>query len=100
MSIIKLKGTGDGVKIYLDPEEDISDLVKALHSKLDEFRRFFGSGHCNIYFLGREFTKSDKLRLEAVAKAMLPESAVNYGENNIERAPVTPPPPPPEAAIE
>lgn len=78
--IIKLKGTGDGVKIYLDENSSVSDITNSLYDKLRQFRRFFGDGHCNIYFAGRQLTDSDKMRLEAIVKAMLPESTVNYGE--------------------
>lgn len=85
MELVRLKGTGDGVKIYLSPDADFSLITKALHDKLDEFRRFFGSGHCNIYFIGRELSASDKMRLEAVASAMLPESTINYGERKLFR---------------
>lgn len=78
--IIKLKGTGDGVKIYLDAGSPISDISGSLYEKLRQFRKFFGDGHCNIYFVGRELTASDKMCLEAIVKAMLPEGTVNYGE--------------------
>lgn len=78
--LIKLKGTIDGVKIYLDSEGIISDIITSLYDKLRQFRKFFGDGHCNIYFVGRELTPSDKMRLEAVVRAMLPESTVNYGD--------------------
>ena len=78
--IIKLKGAGDGVKIYLDASSPISDITNSLYDKLRQFRKFFGDGHCNIYFAGRELTDSDKMRLEAIVKAMLPESTINYGE--------------------
>ena len=78
--IIKLKGAGDGVKIYLDASSPISDITNSLYDKLRQFRKFFGDGHCNIYFAGRELTGSDKMRLEAIVKAMLPESTINYGE--------------------
>lgn len=83
--LIKLKGTGDGVKIYLDAGGTISDITSSLYEKLRQFRKFFGDGHCNIYFTGRELTPSDKMRLEAIVKAMLPESTVNYGERKIHR---------------
>lgn len=86
MDLVRLKGTGDGVKIYLSPEEEFSLIIQALREKLDEFRKFFGSGHCNIYIIGRELGASDKMRLEAIISAMLPESAVNYGERKIFRA--------------
>lgn len=78
--IIKLKGTIDGVKIYLDANSEISVIITSLYEKLRQFRTFFGDGHCNIYFAGRELTASDKMRLEAVVSAMLPESNINYGE--------------------
>ncbi|MDD6483126.1 MAG: septum site-determining protein MinC [Clostridiales bacterium] len=78
--IIKLKGTGDGVKIFMSPKVEFSEIVKALYGKLDEFRRFFGSGKCNIYFIGREVGTGDKIRLESIAKTMLPASTVHYGE--------------------
>lgn len=79
--LIKLKGTIDGVKIYLDSEGRISDIITSLYEKLRQFRKFFGDGHCNIYFVGRELEASDKMRLEAVVSAMLPEGSVNYGEH-------------------
>lgn len=78
--LIKLKGTIDGVKIYLDSEGNISDIITSLYEKLRQFRKFFGDGHCNIYFVGRPLEASDKMRLEAVVSAMLPESSVNYGD--------------------
>lgn len=83
--IVRLKGAGDGVKIYLSPNDEISAVTRALHDKLGEFRHFFGTGHCNIYFLGREFSKSDMTRLSAVAKTMLPESVIYYGERKREK---------------
>lgn len=78
--LIKLKGTIDGVKIYLDSTCEFSDITTSLYEKLRQFRTFFGDGHCNIYFLGRELDAADKMRLEAIVTAMLPESSVNYGE--------------------
>mgnify|MGYP002773377688 CR=1 FL=1 len=78
--IIKLKGTGDGVKIYLSPNCGISEVIRALHDKLDEYRKFFGNGKCNIYFIGDDISESDRLRLESVSKAMLPEATVQFGE--------------------
>lgn len=89
--MVTLKGTGDGVKIYLSSDAEISELTRALHDKLGEFRRFFGAGHCNIYFMGRAFSGSDMTRLSSVAKTMLPESTVHYGERKREK-PVQPEP--------
>lgn len=78
--LVKLKGVGDGVKINLSSEADFAEIIELLRRKIEEFRRFFGSGHCNIYFTGRKLEKSDMLRLEAVVTSMLPESNINYGE--------------------
>ena len=83
MELIKLKGTGDGVKIYLSEDAPFQDLLTALQDKLRAWRKFFGAGHCNMYFIGRELDKSDKLRLEAVVGALLPESTILYGERKI-----------------
>ena len=61
--LVKLKGVGDGVKINLSDDAEFSEIIEHLRKKIDEFRRFFGSGHCNIYFTGRKLEKSDMLRL-------------------------------------
>lgn len=78
--LVKLKGVGDGVKINLRVDAEFSEIIEHLRKKIDEFRRFFGSGHCNIYFTGRKLEKSDMLRLESVVSSMLPESSIHYGE--------------------
>ena len=83
MELIKLKGTGDGVKIYLSAEAPFQELLAAVQDKLRAWRKFFGSGHCNMYFIGRELSKSDTIRLEAVVHALLPESTILYGERRI-----------------
>ncbi|MCD8391243.1 MAG: hypothetical protein LUD03_05345, partial [Firmicutes bacterium] len=81
--IIKLKGTGDGIKMYLDKDAPFSEILTAVSEKLKAWRSFFGSGHCHMYFVGRKLDKSDMLRLEAVVTALLPESTIIYGEKNI-----------------
>ena len=81
--LIKFKGTIDGVKIYLDAESEFFEIFTSLHEKLREFRKFFGNGHCNIYFVGRELTASDKMRLESIVTAMLPESNIFYGDRKV-----------------
>ena len=83
MELIRLKGTGDGVKIYLSADVPFQELLTALQEKLRAWRKFFGTGHCNMYFIGRELDKSDTLRLEAVVGALLPESTILYGERKI-----------------
>ena len=83
MELIKLKGTGDGVKIYLSADAPFQEILSAVQDKLRAWRKFFGSGHCNMYFIGRELSKSDTIRLEAVVHALLPESAILYGERRL-----------------
>ena len=84
--LIKLKGTADGVKIYLDSECEFSKLMNSLYEKIRQFRKFFGGGRCNIYVVGRELSTSDKMRLDAVITAMLPECEINYGERKVIKA--------------
>ena len=38
--LIKLKGTADGVKIYLDSECEFSKLMNSLYEKIRQFRSF------------------------------------------------------------
>ena len=83
MELINLKGTGDGVKIYLSADAPFQEILNAVQDKLRAWRKFFGTGHCNMYFIGRELSKSDTLRLEAVVHALLPESAILYGEKKL-----------------
>ena len=84
--LIKLKGTADGVKIYLDSECEFSKLMNSLYEKIRQFRKFFGGGRCNIYVVGRELSTSDKMRLDAVITGMLPECEINYGERKVIKA--------------
>lgn len=81
--LVKFKGSVDGIKIYLDADGDFFEIFTSLHEKLREFRKFFGDGHCNVYFVGRELTASDKMRLGSVVSAMLPESSVVFGDRKI-----------------
>ena len=46
--LIKLKGTADGVKIYLDSECEFSKLMNSLYEKIRQFRKFLGGGRFNI----------------------------------------------------
>ncbi len=80
---MKFKGSVDGIKIYLDADGDFFEIFTSLHEKLREFRNFFGNGHCNVYFVGRELTASDKMRLGSIVSAMLPESSVVYGDRKV-----------------
>ncbi|MDY3031662.1 MAG: septum site-determining protein MinC [Clostridia bacterium] len=81
--IIRLKGTGDGVKIYIAPNSAIAEVIAALREKLGEYRSFFGNGKCNVYFIGENLTESDRIRLTSIAKTMLPEVSVSFGEKRL-----------------
>lgn len=84
--LIKFKGTVDGVKIYLDADSEFFEIFTSLYEKLRQFRSFFGEGHCNIYFVGRELSVSDKMRLESIVSTMLPECSIFYGDRKIIRS--------------
>lgn len=78
---IKLKGAADGVKVYLNPQSTISEISNSLYEKLSKYRSFFRNAKfCNIYIVGRELGDGDKLRLEAIMKAMLPQCDIIYGD--------------------
>lgn len=81
--MIKLKGTGDGVKIYLSSSYEMAEIIHGLRDKLIEYRKFFGEGKCNVYFIGDNISESDRLRLESVTKTMLPQVSVNFGEKKL-----------------
>lgn len=85
--LIKLKGTADGVKIYLDSECEFSKLMNSLYEKIRQFRKFFGGGRCNIYVVGRELSTSDKMRLDAGYYGYVAlECEINYGERKVIKA--------------
>ena len=77
---IKMKGAVDGVKIYVLNNADIMDIIINLNEKLDEWRNFFSGAICNIYIIGREFSSSDKVRIETIINTHLPLCNVIYGE--------------------
>ncbi len=78
--MVILKGTFDGIRIYIGAQAPIMDAVKELNDKLKQSRSFFDGAKCNIYVLGREFSASDKLRLETVISAHLPFCDVYFGK--------------------
>ena len=65
--LIKLKGTGDGVKICLSSDAPFANILLALQEKLRAWRKFFGTGHCNMYFTGRELAEYENKKLRDIA---------------------------------
>ncbi len=74
---IALKGCREGVRIIISPDADIREILDSLHAKAREYKSFF-KGTCNVIVTGREFSQSDKLRINSVMSAILPDSPVSY----------------------
>ena len=49
--LIKLKGTADGVKIYLDSECEFSKLMNSLYEKIKTVQKVFPAADVVIYML-------------------------------------------------
>lgn len=81
--LVKIKGTGDGIKIYLDAVAPISDITTTLYDVLGRYRQFFSGGSCNVYVTGRELSTSDKMRFEAMIKASLPKCTIDFGDGSV-----------------
>lgn len=74
---IALKGCRDGVRIIVSPDADIREVLDSLHEKIREYKSFF-KGSCDIIITGREFSSSDKLRINSILSTILPECAIKY----------------------
>ena len=74
---IALKGCREGVKILVARDADIRDVLDSLHEKAREYRSFF-KGTCNIIITGREFSHSDKLRINSIMATILPGCPITY----------------------
>ncbi len=78
---VKLRGTFDGIKIYIDKNASAADAAAELNDKLSAQRKFFGDAECSVYIISQNLlTVSDRVRLEAVISAHMPKSMVHYGE--------------------
>lgn len=78
--LVSFKGIGDGVRICLDSNAPMYSLLEALERKLSESKGFFGDGNCVIQFSGRTLTGSEKPRLEALVKRLLPMGRITFDE--------------------
>lgn len=76
---IALKGCREGVKVLISRDADIRDVLDSLHEKAREYKSFF-KGTCNIIITGREFSHSDKLRINSIMSTILPGCPITYEE--------------------
>lgn len=74
---IALKGCREGVRVIISPDSDIREVLDSLHTKAREYKSFF-KGTCNVIVTGREFSQSDKLRINSVMSTILPGCPVSY----------------------
>ena len=74
-----LKGTAQGVKMILNENSSIMEILEALHEKVRSSRNFF-KGKCNVIICGRELSSSDKIRIISVMRTVLPEAEVIFGD--------------------
>lgn len=87
--LVSFKGMVDGVRINLDGDTGIFDLLQVLEAKICENKGFFGTGDCRISFGGRRFSASEKQRLEELAKRLLPLCRVDFESEKPKTLPQT-----------
>ena len=76
--LIAFKGTVDGVRINLNSDAGIFDILDALTERIADSKAFFGDGDCKISFGGRKLSAGDKQRLEELMKKILPLCRVSF----------------------
>ena len=76
--LIAFKGTVDGVRINLNSEAGIFDILDALTGRIADSKAFFGDGDCKISFSGRKLSAGDKQRLEELMKKILPLCRIEF----------------------
>ncbi len=80
---IALKGCREGVKVLISDDADIREILDALHEKAREYKSFF-KGTCNVIIAGREFSQSDKLRINSIMSTILPGCPLSYETQSAE----------------
>ncbi len=78
--LVSFKGVGDGVRICLDRSAPMYSLLDELERKISDSKSFFGDGNCVIRFSGRTLAGSEKPRLEALVKRLLPLGRIVFDE--------------------
>lgn len=59
-TLIKIKSSGNGLRIIMDAECGIEDLEAALRQKLTDGRKFFGNARMALSFEGKELTEEEQ----------------------------------------
>lgn len=76
--LVSFKGMGDGVKINLDADASIYDILDELERKINSSKAFFGDGNCNIRFDGRQVSLNEKRSLKDLICRLLPLCNVTF----------------------
>lgn len=79
--LVSFKGMGDGVRINIDENAQVYEVIAELERKLIESKSFFGDGNCRIRFGRRRFTPGEKQRFETLTKSLLPLARISFDEN-------------------
>ncbi len=87
--LVAFKGMVDGVRINLDEDAQIFELLDELEKKIRESKAFFGDGDCRISFGGRHLSSGEKQRLEELAKKLLPLCRVDFDAEKQKEIPQT-----------
>lgn len=76
---IKLKGTKDGVEVYLDTRVDAEELIRDLDAFLAEKQDFFAGTKIEVFrIIGNHFSEEEKQQLAAVAQARVVCGAIDF----------------------
>lgn len=81
---IAIKGCREGLRIMVSRDAGIREILDSLHEKAREHKSFF-KGTCNVIVTGREFSQTDKLRIDSIMSSILPGCPVSYETTPIER---------------
>ncbi len=76
---VVLKGTAQGVKMILDSDTPVMQVLEIMRAKVKEAEGFF-KGKCTVFVCGRMLHNSDRLRIISVMHTILPEAEVCFGE--------------------
>lgn len=77
--VVVLKGTAQGVKMILDSDTPVMQVLEAMRAKVKEAENFF-KGKCTVFVCGRRLDNSDRLRITSVMHTILPDAEVCFGE--------------------
>lgn len=76
---VVLKGTAQGVKMILDDNTPVMQILEQMREKIKEANGFF-KGKCSVFVCGRRLDSSDRLRITSVMSTILPEAEIYFGE--------------------